>query len=649
MEGSGRLDSWKAIAGYLNRDVRTVQRWERAEGLPVHRHQHAERGSVYAFTFEIDAWLAERRTPIAPTAGPARRRAAVAAGLGCVAILAAAGWLLTRAQHGTVALADPGFDPPRLLDALLRDVPRVRIPVGAGDQVVVASPDGRRVFVASTSSNAVRVFNADSGAIERAFHIESPILLVLAADGSRLWIAQRTGGLLALDTRSWTSQEIPGVPRVRHIALTRDASRLYLAAEYAGLLVLDTATGTVRQLSSVTCPTWLALSPDDRRLYVDYQCGRVGGRPDVLDVVDTATGQVVDTIGGFPNVGNQVAVTTDGEQLWVDGHDVCISPQYDHTGCPMVPGRVVHILRASDHRVLKVLGTPLPAIGYRAGALTVVPGGHRIAVTTPGVGIAVHDTMTLNLVEAVDLPVQSGFAFDASLKRAFVVIGEQLHVLPLERRRRAPAGLAAQWTADGTAADAIRDSHLQPSERASYRPGRIGAAFAFDGTVSLSGRAPNVVAVSLPFSAMAWVRFASAPGSPMALVTASEPESRQPIRAWTLIRDGEQRLAWCAGATADGCAGARIAVTGRTQLLPDRWYHVAVARSQGSVALYVDGTADANQAIDWPMPPSVCHVEVRAGIGEAGAMPLRGLLDEIEIYERALSPAEIAARAAVPR
>lgn len=41
-----RLDSWKEIASYLKRDVRTVQRWERREGLPVHRHQHEKLGSV---------------------------------------------------------------------------------------------------------------------------------------------------------------------------------------------------------------------------------------------------------------------------------------------------------------------------------------------------------------------------------------------------------------------------------------------------------------------------------------------------------------------------------------------------------------------------------------------------------------------------
>jgi TolB-like protein len=56
-----RLDSWKEIAAYLNRDVTTVQRWEKREGMPVHRHQHDRIGSVYAFGSELDAWVQSRR------------------------------------------------------------------------------------------------------------------------------------------------------------------------------------------------------------------------------------------------------------------------------------------------------------------------------------------------------------------------------------------------------------------------------------------------------------------------------------------------------------------------------------------------------------------------------------------------------------
>lgn len=56
MAPTNRLDSWKRIATYLNRSVRTVRRWEREEGLPVHRHVHRALGSVYALKSEVDAW-----------------------------------------------------------------------------------------------------------------------------------------------------------------------------------------------------------------------------------------------------------------------------------------------------------------------------------------------------------------------------------------------------------------------------------------------------------------------------------------------------------------------------------------------------------------------------------------------------------------
>ena len=55
-----RLDSWKEIAAYLNRDVTTVQRWEKREGMPVHRHLHDKLGSVYASRAELDAWTRGR-------------------------------------------------------------------------------------------------------------------------------------------------------------------------------------------------------------------------------------------------------------------------------------------------------------------------------------------------------------------------------------------------------------------------------------------------------------------------------------------------------------------------------------------------------------------------------------------------------------
>ncbi|HKV62793.1 MAG TPA: hypothetical protein VJO16_12815 [Candidatus Acidoferrum sp.] len=57
-----RLESWKEVAAYLGRDVTTVRRWEKREGLPVHRLHHSRQGSVYAYTAELEAWRNERIT-----------------------------------------------------------------------------------------------------------------------------------------------------------------------------------------------------------------------------------------------------------------------------------------------------------------------------------------------------------------------------------------------------------------------------------------------------------------------------------------------------------------------------------------------------------------------------------------------------------
>src|ERR1700742_220650 len=69
----GRLDSWKKIAVYLKRDITTVQRWEKREGMPVHRHVHDKTGSIFAIRSELDAWSKTRSDqPGASPPEPAR-------------------------------------------------------------------------------------------------------------------------------------------------------------------------------------------------------------------------------------------------------------------------------------------------------------------------------------------------------------------------------------------------------------------------------------------------------------------------------------------------------------------------------------------------------------------------------------------------
>lgn len=56
------LEGWKEIAAFLQRDESTARRWEREEGLPIHRHEHRTRSSVYAYPSEIVQWRTGRDT-----------------------------------------------------------------------------------------------------------------------------------------------------------------------------------------------------------------------------------------------------------------------------------------------------------------------------------------------------------------------------------------------------------------------------------------------------------------------------------------------------------------------------------------------------------------------------------------------------------
>ena len=129
-----RLESWKEIAAYLRRDVTTVQRWEKREGMPVHRHLHDKGGSVYAFRTELDAWTEGRKpTPAVedPQRAAAPRRRTLL-------------WLATGAVVAAVAV----YGVPGLLDRSpenpLADARFVQLTnFGGNEHAAALSRDGR--------------------------------------------------------------------------------------------------------------------------------------------------------------------------------------------------------------------------------------------------------------------------------------------------------------------------------------------------------------------------------------------------------------------------------------------------------------------------------------------------------------------------
>jgi len=61
LKNNERLDSWKEIADYVNRKVRTCIRWNKELGLPIHRiNKKSKRSRVFAYKKEIDQWFKKR-------------------------------------------------------------------------------------------------------------------------------------------------------------------------------------------------------------------------------------------------------------------------------------------------------------------------------------------------------------------------------------------------------------------------------------------------------------------------------------------------------------------------------------------------------------------------------------------------------------
>ncbi|MDO9065553.1 MAG: hypothetical protein Q7U96_00520, partial [Chloroflexota bacterium] len=60
MEKRRVLESWKEISDYLNRSIKTCQRWEVELGLSIHRLDGTPSARVFAYADELDRWMAEK-------------------------------------------------------------------------------------------------------------------------------------------------------------------------------------------------------------------------------------------------------------------------------------------------------------------------------------------------------------------------------------------------------------------------------------------------------------------------------------------------------------------------------------------------------------------------------------------------------------
>ena len=147
------LESWKEIASYLNRDVRTVKRWEKAESLPIRRHIHRERSSVYAYPSELETWKVARQPGAGQLTGWLWQRSARAVALTAVMLLA----LVTVGSGPILTPANAANGEP---DGMVAR----QVWAGPGVDVLGApSPDGRYLTFVDWSTGDLAVRDLTTG------------------------------------------------------------------------------------------------------------------------------------------------------------------------------------------------------------------------------------------------------------------------------------------------------------------------------------------------------------------------------------------------------------------------------------------------------------------------------------------------------
>jgi Tol biopolymer transport system component len=405
-----RLDSWKEIAAYLNRDVTTVQRWEKREGMPIHRHHHDRMGSVYAFRAELDAWAGSRHPqenandassaiqaaqPARPATSTSRRLAWPLAAAVVVLAMGAGLWLPRTEYFWRNPLADARFQTVTDFDGV--------------QQSATLSRDGHFVAFLSDRDGPMDVWvtQVGSGQFHNLTHGSAPELvnpsvrtLGFSPDGAfvTFWVRKRDG-LSGGDISIWAVPMLGGEPKpylegVAEFDWSRDGSQLAYHTPGPGdpLFVSDGSLGSGRRPiftapSGLHChfPLW---APDAAFIYFVE-----GTLPDKLDIwrITPAGGGPERITSHFGRVTHPVlldrrtlmyvANDPDGSGPWLYGMDVERRIPHRLTSGP---DRYTSLAASADGRRLVVtLASPKRTLWrLRIDSRALVLAAARIPLTT---------------------------------------------------------------------------------------------------------------------------------------------------------------------------------------------------------------------------------------------------------------------------
>lgn len=209
----------------------------------------------------------------------------------------------------------------------------------------------------------------------------------------------------------------------------------------------------------------------------------------------------------------------------------------------------------------------------------------------------------------------------------------------------ARADLIAHWTANGTPNDSSGNGHHGTLINGTgYGAGAIGQAFLFDGVNDYFTAPGDLALQPSTISVAMWIN--AAPASGLRLVADSSHGGSGGVNqaGWALQLNAADQLDFVYG---NGSVFPSVVST--TAVADDTFHHLVAILNGTSMQIYVDGSLDATATYSGTPSPSTANSgNIQLGNHYQFSRPLDGLLDDIRIYNHALSQSEISALASVP-
>jgi hypothetical protein len=245
---------------------------------------------------------------------------------------------------------------------------------------------------------------------------------------------------------------------------------------------------------------------------------------------------------------------------------------------------------------------------------------------------------TLNLTSV--LPGQSGDYY-VVVSNAFGLATSAIATLTVSPCVAAPSGLIASWKGEGNAFDAVGDNHGTLANGATFAPGKVGAAIQFDGADDLV-RIPNSASLRVSnVTVEAWVKANAPPGAYRYVLSKSYQAG---IGSYALYSGANGGLVFYIAS-----GGISIQTPAASPAIWDaNFHHVAGTFDGQAVRLYVDGFLIGSNPFSQPINygTNVLNGDLLIGHfdpGSAFSFGWPGIIDEISLYNRALSGSEVAA------